>query len=315
MQRHPGTPGLKGMGMAPSNDGYPRAIDLQHGDLLLPRPPQVEAITSPTEALKDGWDQSLADTEFIEKDSRGHVNLVHYWPLLLRYLRRVVGDEAGYPNDIKALIAKVWSDLGSDFNFEDLKHAILAKQYVGHCAIVDLKCDPNGPWVIESSHTHGGMRCIRFEEWVAERLEGGANVWLYRLSQAAIGGGDFENRRDAFVAQAHRFRQQRIRYAIFDSQTSGAKFSLKKKDVQKPGDATYLYCSELVLKCAALAFGGLDLCEQKSGPPAAQQADFNMFTPKDLSASRYVEFVDGPAGKGPYFRQAGSRATQLMVQK
>lgn len=298
--------------MATGNDDAPEVVDLAHGDLLLPRPPDVRAITSPTEALKDGWDHSLSDAVFIERDSLGHVNLVHYWPLLLRYLRRVAGDEVGKPNTIEGLIARVWADLGKDFSFNDLKHAILAKQYVGHCAIVDLKADPERPWVIESSHTHGGMRCTYFDEWVTERRRSGAGVWLYRLNQDTIEADDFDSGCDCFVEQAHRFRMQGVRYAIFDSKTSGAKFSLKKNDVQAPGNPTYLYCSELILECARVAFGR-DLREQVVGPPAASQPDFNMFTPKDLSASKYVRFIDGPAGKGPYFRKTISGDHQFLV--
>ena len=56
----------------------------------------------------------------------------------------------------------------------------------------------------------------------------------YGLNQDTIEADDFDSGCDCFVEQAHRFRMQGVRYAIFDSKTSGAKFSLKKNDVQAP---------------------------------------------------------------------------------
>ena len=285
--------------MPPTTDDYPGLAQLQHGDILLPRRIDVQAIASPVEQLQLWWAAWATASIATVGSSQPRFDLVAYWPTLLSYLQKV----ADQTLTILGMLIAVRKDLGVNFDAEDLAQAIVGKQYVGHCAIVDKPTSRSEPWVIESSHTHGGIRSVRYNEWRSAREEINALVWLYRINVLADDDRDSDAAKDArqgqrirFVDTAHRFRMQGVRYAIFDSAKTGAKFSLDG-DFRPAGDPTYLYCSELVLRCASEALDHLDLKERPDGYESGINPLFPMFTPKDIMLSKHAVAINTPRGQ------------------
>jgi len=310
---------------------YPSVEAMRHGDIVFPRRVDVDAISTVPDALRAlvalssnkhtsatgqaallnalrktfppplarQGDQTAATRKRTTAAGtlKRSFDLVAYWPKLLGYLSQV---RDGLMT-LDQFLMTVVKDLGGPAALKDASEAIFAKQYVGHCGIIDLSI-PGEPWVIESSHAHGGLRCIPYAEWKAEREDHKALVWLYRLDaledrKDPAEVAEVELQRTRFVNVAHRCRMQGVPYAIFDSKRDGSKFELDMCQVRGVGELPYLYCSELVYYCAQQSLG-IELVKKPSGCAAAG-AQFGMVTPKDLANA-------GPvcrkSGKGIYSR-------------
>lgn len=149
--------------------------------------------------------------------------------------------------------------------------------YVGHVGLVDKL--PSGElWVVESSYVAGGAHMLPYTRWVAARRDIGAHVWHGRITRPGSAGVDAE----ALLEQAHLHRQLRRQYAIFDRDAQGAYAPL--------GDATYVYCSELVWMAARQL--GIDL-DTRTG------LKLPFFGPRALAHSDHVTMLNEPGGK-PY---------------
>lgn len=286
---------------------YPPRSLMKHGDIVFPRRLDVEAIATLPDILRNilppPEQLSSADMErrlrFLRAflpgpknrksvtSAASGVDLQTLWPDLLCWLAEVRDDKMTLDQFLDELITA----LGGPSQLKDASEAIFAKQYVGHCGIIDLS-DPCEPWVVESSHTHGGIRCIRYDEWEAERREHDAKVWLYRIDELKCD----QAKREKFVNVAHRCRMQGIPYAIFDSKRDGSKFELDMCQVREVGEMPYLYCSELVYYCALTAFN-LKLVD-KDPACARPQMQFGMVTPKDLTEGGHLVKI---TGVGPLF--------------
>ena len=282
---------------------YPERRALRHGDLVLPRRPDVTAITSPPELLLQGM---LA---LKPPDLDKPFDLVAFWPELLALLQSVEkGDLTIYQ-----MLLIVRLRLGSKFDPADAADAIIGKQYVGHCAIIDRPDPSQDPWVIEASHDFGGIRCVLYDDWERQRKQKDAYVWHLRI--AAFAAHEDEDWAGQFVDYAHEYRMKRVPYAIFDDRERGAKFSLDMMKVEEAGEPEYLYCSELAVACADRLrckldrqyasqpqppdLGPLlDLRLRDDGTYSGANDQFKMVTPKDLAMAMAVEPI---SGHGHYF--------------
>lgn len=270
---------------------YPTDAQLQHGRIVLPRREKDEAISTHPDQLVAWVKAWVALREGGPEESR-KVNLVEFWPELMGYLAKV-RDGGSIDDFLRTLVRRL--GLAA---LKDIDKAVIDGQYVGHCAIID-RPDPTQPaWVIESSHTHGGVRSVPYAAWEAERRELKAHVWLYDIDTRTVAAERLPQWRERLVDTAHRYRMQGVRYAIFDGEpatpAASEKLAIAPERAAELGDRRYLYCSELVWVCAHEVLG-LDL--RGHIPPA--ESPFRMFTPKDLTQSPYLLRVNAPGGK-PY---------------
>lgn len=264
----------------PTDVLYPHKSQLQHGDILLPRRLDVDAICTYTDAVTDLVDASPTDELPLWTPPKAgeRPDLIRYWPYLLRNLKELRDSKS--PLALLIFTSKVQNELGSELNLDDAAQAILAKQYVGHCAIVDFPYGSDEPWIIEASHTVGRVHTQSYEQWKEERRQANAAIWIYRMD--ALHENDLA---DKFVNAAHQLRMQGICYGIFDSKTDQAKMTLDMTDVSAIGDSPYLYCSELLWVCA-------QHCGITFTPPKGDHT-FPMFSPKDFTLCQYA--VNGGA--------------------
>jgi hypothetical protein len=288
----------KELQMPPVELPYPDRTALHHGDLVFPRRQDVSAITSPPELLLRGM---LDRKPPQDVDTDKPFDLVAFWPELLAMLELV---EKGKLT-ILGMIMLIRLRLGSNFDPADAADAIIGKQYVGHCAIIDREHPSGLPWVIEASHDFGGIRCVAYDLWEQQRRKVNALVWHGRIKA-------FETKpawAERFVDFAHEYRMLRVPYAIFDDRESGAKFSLDMNSVEEAGEVEYLYCSELAVACVdrlrtelardgAGDVEGLDLRMRVDGTKSGAADQFKMVTPKDLTLAAALTLI---SGFGPYF--------------
>lgn len=289
---------------APTNLASPRIDTLKPGDILLPRRLDVHVpFIKPTPTLStQKWSAKQANSTTGSDEAarvlwNAALDLMALQPQEARdyFVRLQAHDQT--PAEWKALLGALSGAVQTQSS-GGIGQAIFAGLYVGHSAmVIDPPPGTQTPWLIESSHTHGGVRAVSYADWLAERQTVPAgqpvpNVWHARI---VLDSGDAitAEQATAMCQQAHRLRMLRKRYAIFDKPVPGVA-GQGLLGIAPLGDENYVYCSELIYICAKQALR-IDLAADTRNELIGLVAPF--LGPRQLSDSHYLKWLNLPGGQ------------------